>query len=72
VPRIYSPRLVYAWKNVVHEEAERGDWFDDWIVAECLVQSNEQINGEITHAYCETLEKMELAIIAKNAFFPSR
>ncbi|BDG43762.1 DUF2515 domain-containing protein [Saccharococcus caldoxylosilyticus] len=72
VPRIYSPRLLYAWKNVVHEEAERGDWFDDWNVVEYLVKSNEQINGEITHAYCETLEKMELAIIAKNVFFHSR
>ncbi|EZP77031.1 hypothetical protein H839_10563 [Parageobacillus genomosp. 1] len=71
VPRIYSPRLLYAWKNVVHEEAERGDWFDDWNVVEYLVKSNEQINGEITHAYCETLEKMELAIIAKNTFFHS-
>jgi hypothetical protein len=71
VPRIYSPRLLHAWKNVVHEEAERGDWFDDWNVVEYLVKSNEQINGEITHAYCETLEKMELAIIAKNTFFPS-
>ncbi|NUK30137.1 DUF2515 domain-containing protein [Parageobacillus sp. VR-IP] len=71
VPRIYSPRLLYAWKNVVHEKAEPGDWFDDWHVVEYLVKSNEQINGEITHAYCETLEKMELAIIAKNTFFPS-
>ncbi|MGG6440125.1 DUF2515 domain-containing protein [Saccharococcus caldoxylosilyticus] len=71
VPRIYSPRLLYAWKNVAHEEAEPGDWFDDWNVVEYLVKSTEQINGEITHAYCETLEKMELAIIAKNAFFPS-
>jgi Protein of unknown function (DUF2515) len=70
-PRIYSPRLLYAWKNVAHEEAEPGDWFDDWHVVEYLVKSTEQINGEITHAYCETLEKMELAIIAKNAFFPS-
>lgn len=72
VPRIYSPQLLYAWKNVVHEEAERGDWFEDWNVVEYLAESNEQINGEITNAYCETLEKMELAIIAKNAFFHSR
>ncbi|UOE77714.1 DUF2515 domain-containing protein [Parageobacillus thermoglucosidasius] len=72
VPRIYSPQLLYAWKNVVHEEAERGDWFEDWNVVEYLAESNGQINGEITNAYCETLEKMELAIIAKNAFFHSR
>jgi hypothetical protein len=72
VPRIYSPRLEYAWKNVTHEEAEIGDWFDDWTVTDYFNKQEEEINGEIADEYCETLEKMELAVIAKKAIFHSK
>lgn len=66
---ISSPILMYAWKDLEHEKAEEGDWFDDWAIAEYLVKPKEEVNGEITHEYCETLEKLELAIIAKKAIF---
>ncbi|WP_027409036.1 DUF2515 family protein [Anoxybacteroides tepidamans] len=68
-PRIYSPPLIYAWKNVQHEEAESGDWYTDPKVVEYLVETSEQSDGEIAHAYCKTLEKLELATVAKNTFF---
>ena len=71
-PRLYSPQLRHAWKNVVHEAAEPGDWFTDPHVVGYLVKPERPTNGEIVDAYCETLEKMELAIIAKHAFFHAR
>ncbi|RXS91488.1 DUF2515 domain-containing protein [Geobacillus sp. PK12] len=71
-PRLYSPQLRHAWKNVVHEAVEPGDWFTDPHVVGYLVKPERPTNGEIVDAYCETLEKMELAIIAKHAFFHAR
>jgi hypothetical protein len=67
--RIYSPRLDFAWKNVDHGPAEKGDWFDDWRVIDYLLEDTQKIDGEIVHEYCETLEKLELAAIAKKAIF---
>lgn len=69
VPRIYSPRLEYAWKNVSHEKADIGDWFLDWTITDYFNKLDEEINGEIADEYCETIEKMELAVIAKKAIF---
>lgn len=64
--RIYSPDLLSAWKNVNHQEAEKGDWFQNWQVADYLSELNEtQINGEIEYEYCKTLERLELAALAK-------
>jgi hypothetical protein len=67
--RIYSPRLDFAWKNVEHIPAEEGDWFDDWRVIDYLLEDTQKLNGEIIHEYCETLENLELATIAKKAIF---
>ncbi|WP_248924414.1 DUF2515 domain-containing protein [Paenibacillus hamazuiensis] len=67
--RIFSPSLRYAWGHVQHEQAERGDWFKDWKIIRYFVENNEQVNGEIHHAYCETLEKVELAVMAKTSIF---
>lgn len=64
--KIYSPDLLSAWKNVHHQEAEMGDWFHDWQVADYLSELNEtHINGEIEYEYCKTLERLELAALAK-------
>ena len=64
--KIYSPDLMSAWKNVHHQEAEKGDWFSDLQVADYLLEQNEtQINGEIEYEYCKTLERLELAALAK-------
>lgn len=66
-PRLYSPRLQFAWHNIKHEDAEAGDWFRKWQVIYYLLESMEKPNGEIEHEYCKTLEKLELAAIAKKA-----
>lgn len=64
--KIYSPNLTNAWKNVLHQDAEKGDWCNDWQIADYLSELNEtQINGEIEYEYCKTLERLELAALAK-------
>lgn len=63
--RIYSPALIYAWRDMEHEEVESEDWFTDWQVVNYLVDKEENMNGKITEDYCKTLEKIELAILAK-------
>ncbi|WP_042355472.1 DUF2515 domain-containing protein [Bacillus rubiinfantis] len=63
--RLYSPRLEYAWKNVVQQEAEKGDWFTNEDVANYLVDDTKNIDREIKHEYCKTLERLEIAAVAK-------
>ncbi|WP_412758550.1 DUF2515 domain-containing protein [Neobacillus thermocopriae] len=63
--RFYSPTLKNAWKNVSHPAAESGDWFNDWRVVDYLVNDLEMINGEIMDEYCKTLERLEIATLAK-------
>jgi hypothetical protein len=65
--RLYSPALQHAWKDIEHHEAENGDWFTDWKIASYLLTREQNITGEIEHEYCKTLEKIELAVMAKTA-----
>lgn len=63
--KFYSPKLEHTWKNVDQPEAERGDWFHDLKVVEYLVEIIENVDGEITNEYCKTLERLEVAALAK-------
>ena len=54
-----------ARRQMKHEEVDSEDWFTDWQVVNYLVDKEENINGQITEDYCKTLEKIELAILAK-------
>lgn len=65
--RIYSPFLVNVWRNVNHPQAETGDWYREFSVVEGLFIDTKTINGEIQNEYCKTLERIELASIAKKA-----
>lgn len=67
--RLFSPRLEYAWDNVTHTEAEPGDWYEHWYMIEYLLEEQESINGKIMGGYCETLENLEIATIAKERIF---
>lgn len=67
--RLYSPPLKYAWADVDPKKAEPGDWFDDWRILDYLKSKEAEPNGDIYSNYCKTLEKIELAILAKNAVF---
>ncbi|MBT2686817.1 DUF2515 family protein [Bacillus sp. ISL-47] len=65
--RIFSPTLEHAWENVRHAEAEKGDWFDHDNGLNDFNELEDNINGEIQDAYCQTLERLELAALAKKA-----
>jgi hypothetical protein len=67
VARFYSPKLEFAWKDKLHSPAEEEDWYKDWDVINYLTKDIENVDGEIKSEYCETLEKLELAGIAKKA-----
>lgn len=67
--RFYSPKLEFAWKNRKHLSAEIADWYKDWQVIHYFINSEEHVDGEIAHAYCKTLERIELAAITKQAIF---
>lgn len=64
--RLYSPPLKYAWPNTPHEDAESGDWFEDWRVLD-YIHEEVSMDGEILKNYCKTLETIELAVMAKEA-----
>ncbi len=63
--RIYSPELGSAWENVTQKEAETGDWFEDFQVMDYFTELKDMPNGEIEDEYCKTLERLELAVLAK-------
>lgn len=65
--RIYSPSLEHVWKNVEQIDAEKGDWFGDLNVLTYFEDIEEDVDGEIEDEYCKTLERLELAAIAKKA-----
>ncbi|MFE0503183.1 DUF2515 family protein [Peribacillus butanolivorans] len=64
--RLYSPPLKYAWPNISHEDAESGDWFEDWHVLD-YIHKEVDVNGDIFGNYCKTLEAIELAVMGKEA-----
>lgn len=66
-PRIYSPKLTFAWKNRKHRPPETHDWFHSWKVLHYFTKYDKKINGEILNEYCKTLERLELAAITKKA-----
>ncbi|NYF24863.1 DUF2515 family protein [Sporosarcina sp. JAI121] len=67
--RLYSPKLEFAWKNVIQSSVERGDWFEHWRIINYLIEEKNLVNGKVEGEYCETLEKLEIAAIAKTAIF---
>lgn len=69
-PRIYSPKLEFAWKDQKQDPAEHGDWYKDWKIIHSLSTLNDYMDGEIEDDYCKTLEKLELATITKKVLSP--
>ena len=70
MPRIYSPRLEFAWKNQKHDPADVSDWYEDWRIIYYLTVLEDHMDGEIENEYCKTLEKLELATITKKIIAP--
>ncbi|MFD1705687.1 DUF2515 family protein [Siminovitchia sediminis] len=68
-PKFYSPRLEYAWPNVRHHPPEPGDWFHDPSVVRYLKENDGPVDEDISGEYCETLQNLELAVLAKKTVF---
>ncbi len=69
-PRIFSPKLEFAWKDQKQDPAERGDWYTNWKIIHQLSALNDHVDGAIENDYCKTLEKLELATITKKVLSP--
>ncbi|WP_082631275.1 DUF2515 family protein [Gracilibacillus massiliensis] len=65
--RIYSPSLMDAWPNSKQKKAETGDWYTHEKDVNYLKKEKLDVIGDITKEYCHTLEKIQLAAIAKEA-----
>jgi hypothetical protein len=70
-PRLYSPVLAHAWPHIHHTEPEGGDWYQDWRILHYLLDRAEKVDGDVSNAYCKTLERIELAILAREKIFGS-
>ncbi|KGX93735.1 hypothetical protein N781_00580 [Pontibacillus halophilus JSM 076056 = DSM 19796] len=68
--RVYSPPLRQVWSWVSHPHPEREDWFVSERVIDTLFQNEPKTpSGSILSSYCNSLSKLELAVIAKKAIF---
>ncbi|MDQ0272469.1 DUF2515 domain-containing protein [Cytobacillus purgationiresistens] len=64
--KFYSPVLQYAWNNRMHVASEDGDWYGEPTVIDYLLDDKKKVDGEIKKEYCHSLEKLELAVVAKS------
>ena len=67
-PRLFSPKLNQAWPNVKQAKTEIRDWYRNWRIVYELTDYDGGVKEDIKKDYCETLDKLELAILAKQAF----
>lgn len=58
--RLYSPRLIYAWKDLNHEEAESGDWFEDWHIVDYLIDKEKIQMERLMMNIAKHLKKLNL------------
>lgn len=68
-PRFYSPKLQFVWNNTEHSSHDKTDWYKDWKVVHYLQEQVVETAGNIEGEYCKTLERIELAVIAKSLLF---
>lgn len=64
-PPLYSPCLEWVWPDVVHQEPEDKEWFTDPKMALPLLGDEEVMSFDLTDEYLFTLNRLELAIVAK-------
>ncbi|WP_245676713.1 DUF2515 family protein [Bacillus solimangrovi] len=70
--RLYSPKLQFVWKDISHIEATQGDWFEDYSVINNFKYDKNDVNEEITHAYCESIKTLELIMYLSEVIFHVR
>jgi hypothetical protein len=67
-PHFYSPSLSYVWKDVSHSPPQYTEWYKDSTIVKEMVLSMNQTIENVEVDYCKTLEKLEMACVAKNVF----
>ena len=65
--KFFSPPLSYAWGDQQQKPSEKGDWFKHLNQMHNLTSKIEKQSGDILPSYCDTIEKLEFAVFAKNA-----
>ncbi|WP_238933378.1 DUF2515 family protein [Brevibacillus choshinensis] len=72
--RLYSPTLRQAWKQVKHEMPAEREWYRDRSVLSYLRIPKEKAPAPVNRgeAYCRTLEKIELAVLARGKIFGAK
>jgi len=64
-PPFYSPPLANAWEDIKLQEPARFDWFSDLTPIHFLDQIFTAQTGNMNEVFCSTLNKIELAVLAK-------
>lgn len=66
-PELYSPALTQAWPDRPVEAPAPGDWFNDGAMLRHFDSIKPPLFYEMTDEYCTALNKIELAVLAKEA-----
>ena len=72
--RLYSPVLRNAWKTMVHTPPADVDWYHGQVevIKVLMLTEGAAKTAEMGEVYCQTLEKMELAVLARGKIFGER
>lgn len=72
--RLYSPVLRNAWKTIVHTPPADVDWYHGQVevIKVLMLTEGAAKTAEMGEVYCQTLEKMELAVLARGKIFGER
>ncbi|MFS1514054.1 DUF2515 family protein [Chengkuizengella sp. SCS-71B] len=64
-----SPELTEVWSNVPFQSTTQEDWFIDLSMLKHFKKIKPPITLEMTHNYCQALNKIELAVMAEKMLF---
>ncbi|WP_079479824.1 DUF2515 family protein [Halobacillus salinus] len=65
--RFFSPTLGRAWDDQIAEPAEQEDWFTHLKQLHFLTDNIKRQDGDVLPLYCDSIEKLEFALVAKKA-----
>ncbi|WP_160645676.1 DUF2515 family protein [Chengkuizengella marina] len=66
---LFSPELTEIWSNVPFQSTTQEDWFMDLSILKHFKKIKPPITLEMTHNYCQALNKIELAVMAEKMLF---
>ncbi|NDI36778.1 DUF2515 family protein [Chengkuizengella sediminis] len=66
---LFSPQLTQIWSNIPFQSTTHEDWFSNLSSMKYFKKIKPPITLEMTHNYCQALNKIELAVMAENMLF---